>query len=365
MMQADRRGALTSPRGMLRPQLMVMDVTSSYPTLKPLAGQTTDSLAVGANTFDLLDMTRVASHVEGAIARGRYPGSNDPVEYLRAKQCLIEVGTELCATVAGILCFGKNPQAILPRAVVDLGHYHGINAHSQEVVNLLKDVKGTIFNQIDTVQTYLWGNVHHGMTLVEGTSQRVEIHAYPQAVIRELTVNMLAHRDYANFISAARVSLFRDRIEWASPGGLPPGITIENILREQASRNPFILQVLYEAGYVEAFGQGLDTVVLTLEREHMGRPRFEDTGASFIVSVFGKQSEVFNSDPLMNGLNEYQRLIYTRLRSSNEATLPQLVSLFAERSQRSVQRDIERLIEAGLIRRIGEGRALRYRLIED
>jgi len=56
------------------------------------------------------------------------------------------------------------------------------------------------------------------------------VHEYPAAVIRELIVNLLAHRDYTNGLSAARVQLFGNRIEWVSPGGLPPGVTVENIL---------------------------------------------------------------------------------------------------------------------------------------
>jgi ATP-dependent DNA helicase RecG len=66
----------------------------------------------------------------------------------------------------------------------------------------------------------------------------VPVHEYPAAVIRELIVNLLAHRDYANGLSSARVQLFSNRIEWVSPGGLPPGVTVENILTSQASRNP-------------------------------------------------------------------------------------------------------------------------------
>src|SRR6185295_17958250 len=226
--------------------------------LDPPAARSTDSLPVRATSPELLDLDKVAAHIDQALSRGRYRGTADPLDYLLAKKCLVQVGAEIYATLAGILCFGRDPQSIFPRAVVDIGHYRGAETLSYEVVNLEKDIGGTIFDQLTRLESYLWANMYHGMTLNETSYQRVEIHEYPQAVIRELGVNMIAHRDYANYLSSCQVQKFRNRISWVSPGGLPPGMTVDNILSLQASRNPHILQILYEAGYVEAFGQGLD-----------------------------------------------------------------------------------------------------------
>ncbi|NJK81694.1 MAG: hypothetical protein HC914_18165 [Chloroflexaceae bacterium] len=190
----------------------------------------------------------------------------------------------------------------------------------------------------------------------------MNVHEYPRAVIRELCVNMLAHRDYANFLSAARVQLFRDRIEWISPGGLPPGVTVENILAEQVSRNPVIQAVLYEAGYVEAFGQGLDTVVAVLRREDMAAPRFYDTGASFIVTVYGRSPEAFSSGEEMQSLNDAQRRILTFLRSRGEAPPREIRALFPDRAERSIQRDLKGMVDDGLLETVGGSRSLRYRI---
>ncbi len=92
------------------------------------------------------------------------------------------------------------------------------------------------------------------MKLSEMGYQRVEVHKCPQAVVRELGVNMIAHRDYVNYMSFCQMQKFKNRVSWVSPGGLLPGMTVENILTTQASRNPNILSILYEAGYIEASG---------------------------------------------------------------------------------------------------------------
>ncbi|NJL04641.1 MAG: hypothetical protein HC911_06970 [Chloroflexaceae bacterium] len=325
--------------------------------IDPPIHRSPDSLPVRSTTPDVLDMQRVEQHIVQAVERGRYRGPTDPLEYLLHKHCLVRVGDTPYVTLGGMMCFAREPQAVFPRAVIDIGHYRGLEPISTDVLDLRKDIGGTLFDQLGRVEEYLWEHTRHGMTLSDSGFQRIEVHEYPRAVIRELCVNMLAHRDYANFLSAARVQIFRDRIEWVSPGGLPPGVTVDNILAEQVSRNPVIQSILYEAGYVEAFGQGLDTVVAVLKREDLPPPRFYDTGASFIVTVFGRAMDAYlNGDDL--GLNEPQRVILNFLRTHGEASPRELRALFPQRAERSVQRDLKGMVDDGLIETIGGPRWL-------
>jgi ATP-dependent DNA helicase RecG len=334
--------------------------------LEPPALRSFDGLPVRTAMPDMIDMEKVAAHIAKLVKERQYRGPTDPMEYLYQRRCLSDVGGETLATLAGLICFGYNPQALFPRAVVDIGHYRGIETVSYEVVHMEKDIGGTIFDQLARVETYLWNNTHHGMTLAEGSLQRVPVHEYPAAVIRELIVNLLAHRDYANGLSSARVQLFGNRIEWVSPGGLPPGVTVENILSSQASRNPAILTILYEAGYVEAFGQGLDTVVAELRRESMQPPHFEDTGASFIVTVPGRPLELFSREGVYASLNDRQRKILQSIRSRGVLSPREMLTLFPDgTTQRTLQRDLQILITANLIVADGKGRAVRYRLPEE
>jgi len=320
-----------------------------------------DSQPILGTTPEMLDERKVKTHINRAISGGRYTGPTDPLEYLHQKQCLAVVDDVLCATTAGILCFGREPQATFPRAVVDIGHYRGLESVSYDVVHMEKDIGGTVFDQIQRVETYLWTNSHHGMTIGEDSIQRVEIHEYPRVVIRELVVNMLVHRDYANFLSACRVHLFRNRIQWISPGGLPPGITLQNILTAQASRNPVMMSILHEVGYVEAFGQGLDTVVTVLRQENMQPPLFEDHNTFFNVTVAGRPLDVFYNGGGYGTLNERQRRILSYIRAVGVTTPKDIMGIFDERiTPRSIQRDLKQMLDAELIHADGKGRAVRY-----
>jgi len=333
---------------------------SDPPFLDLPTAHSVDSLPVRTTTAELLDLDKVAAHIAQAVERRRYQGASDPFTYLVEKHCLVAVGTTYYATLAGILCFGRSPQQTFPTALVDIGRYRGVEAVSYDVIHLEKGITGTIFDQLSRVEEYLWSTMNRGMTLDKQSFQRIEIPEYPQAVIRELCVNMLVHRDYLNFLTNARIQIFRNRIEWISPGGLPNGITIENLLQEQAARNPIILSILYEAGYVEAFGQGLDTVVAVLKKEEMLSPHFHDTGASFIVSVYGRDMTLIDGQP-MGSLSDTQRLLLSFIRGQGEVTPRQLREIFPERSERSLQRDIRVLLDDGLLDQLGGSRNLVYR----
>ena len=334
----------------------------SVPFLEPPIKRTTDSLPVSATSAAMIDMNRVADHLAGAIERGRYDGPRDPAAYLQHRHCLVPVGDVFYASLAGLLCFGHDPQSLFPNAVVDLGHYRSTQTLSTEVINLEKNIGGTIFEQIERVERYLWTNTRHGMTLSDTSLQRIEIHEYPRAVIRELIVNMVAHRDYAQFLSNARVELYQNRIEWVSPGGLPPGITVENILDAQMSRNPVILTILYEAGFMEAFGQGLNTVDTVLRVEQMAPPLFRDTGVSFIVTVYGRPLDVIQRDTGIP-LNDTQRMILALLQAQGPLAPRDLQAYFPTRAERSLRRDLAGLVAKHLIVAVGGTRSLTYRIV--
>ena len=58
---------------------------------------------------------------------------------------------------------------------------------------------------------------------------RTDIRDYPEIAIREALLNLLVHRDYA-FSASSLISIYADRIEFISIGGLMPGLDMEDIM---------------------------------------------------------------------------------------------------------------------------------------
>jgi len=71
-----------------------------------------------------------------------------------------------------------------------------------------------------------------------------EIRTYPEIALREALLNAFVHADY-RIHGPILVKQFRNRLEISNPGGLPGGITPDNILRhEPVPRNPALVDAL-------------------------------------------------------------------------------------------------------------------------
>jgi ATP-dependent DNA helicase RecG len=114
---------------------------------------------------------------------------------------------------------------------------------------------------------------------------REVIPEYPVAVLREAILNALAHRDYALTGSTVDISVWDDRIEIKSPGGLPGHISLDNIRDEHYSRNRLIMLNLKRLGLVEEFGEGIDRMFGEMEARLMEPPQFQASSSSVTVTL--------------------------------------------------------------------------------
>lgn len=87
-----------------------------------------------------------------------------------------------------------------------------------------------------------------------------------------------------------RLFIFDDRIEVYSPGGLPNGVTLDNVRTHfSRARNDIIVRVLLNLGYVNSLGSGIPRMI-RLMKQHSGRePDFEVNPLQFMVRLWGAQ----------------------------------------------------------------------------
>lgn len=117
----------------------------------------------------------------------------------------------------------------------------------------------------------------------EGLVQR-EIYAFSEKPVREAILNAVAHRDYTISQKSIFIKAFPEEFIIESPGGFPPGITIENILCEKAWRNRKISEVFEKAGLAERSGQGMDDIFNITIKEGKGLPDLSDSN-DFLVKL--------------------------------------------------------------------------------
>jgi len=121
-----------------------------------------------------------------------------------------------------------------------------------------KEFTGSLFKQIDEVLAYL-----HVYNRLRGTFEgvyRIDHPDYPDITLREAYVNALIHRDYY-IDGSVLVSMFDDRLEFMSLGGIMPGVTYDLMLTGvSVPRNDKLASIFYRLKIIEAYGTGIPRI---------------------------------------------------------------------------------------------------------
>lgn len=129
-------------------------------------------------------------------------------------------------TLAGLLFFGKDPQAIKPAFTIKAVSYFGNDIEGNQYRSKPNDLRGTIPELFDKGINFLKSHldfIQSGESF--NTKGKLEVSSI---ALEELLQNALVHRDYFKN-SPIRLLIFDNRIEIISPGKLPNSLTVEDI----------------------------------------------------------------------------------------------------------------------------------------
>jgi len=124
---------------------------------------------------------------------------------------------------------------------------------------------------------------------------RKQIRHYPKEVVRELLINAFAHKRFTTS-GDIFIEVYPNRFEISNPGGLPLGITKDNILHERQRRNPHLIAVFQGMGLMEGEGSGYDLIYEKLSRDGKPFPEIESNFNNVKVTIY---SNVIHYDILM------------------------------------------------------------------
>lgn len=333
--------------------------------------------------LDDLDPQKIAAY----LAALDLPGDHAPQAILLGRGCLQPAGANPVAALAGartglsrpaaaaepalserpalrptyaaLLLFGKQPQRWLPNAAILAARFSGRTLTDHFIK---QEIRGALPDQLLQAEGFLRDNLRSVVRLVGLTHQ--ETTEYPMEALRELLVNAVAHRDYNIQGDNIHIYVFADRIEIHSPGELPGPVNLDNLLEARFSRNPVIMQVLADLGFVERMGYGLNRVVEVMRRDRLSQPRFEETAGMFRVTLHGAASVPASEADLRAyqdfALNPRQEqalaFLLARRRITNRDYQEQCPGVHAE----TLRRDLVDLVERGLLVKVGDKRATYY-----
>ncbi len=181
-----------------------------------------DEMEVHGTSIDDIDEKRFSDYFKREFEKSYEERGLTFEQALRAKRVLRN--NQL--TLAGLLFFGKDPQAVKPAFTIKAVTYFGNDIAGYQYRNKPKDLVGTIPELFEKGMDFLKSNLDY---LQSGESFNVQGRLEISSIaLEEVLQNALVHRDYFKN-SPIRLLIFDNRIEIISPGKLPNSLTIEDI----------------------------------------------------------------------------------------------------------------------------------------
>ncbi|WP_038058647.1 ATP-binding protein [Thermus amyloliquefaciens] len=299
----------------------------------------------------------------------------DPVEVLRLRRILEERGSNLAAlpdlellfalgllervegeekpTVAGLLLAGT-PLALrrlLPQAEVSYYFHEGEEGYTFRE-DILRPIPALLERLRDLIQA------RNRVRYLTVGLFRLEVWDFDGEVYREALLNALVHRDWQS-PDAIQVHHRRDRLEISNPGGFPPGITPENVLRHPPKRrNPRLAEALYRLGYVERAGSGVDKMYRLLLKYGKEPPEYRLFPEALTLVLYNPEldeafvREIAEAQERLGGFSLDHLIVVGHLRRVGQAGLEEMTRAL-QLPPEAARRVLTRMERMGLLRREG------------
>jgi ATP-dependent DNA helicase RecG len=219
-----------------------------------------------------------------------------------------------------------------------------------------KEFFGSLFKQIDDCLAYL--NVYNKVASTFDGAYRIDHSDYPEIVLREALINAVIHRDY--YIEGATiVSMFDNRLEIMSLGGVLPGVTKEIMLAGvSVPRNDKLAAVFHRLKLIEAYGTGIPRIFVAYAK-HGITPEIPITTDGFLI-ILPNLSATAKSDlkSQKSKINKNEQRILTEFtgRSFTKQNAAELLDL----TDSGAYKLLARMVERGLLSCKRNGREMYY-----
>ena len=194
-------------------------------------------------------------------------------------------GRRLIFRNAGVLFFAKEVGRFFPQAYVTC-----LLAKGTDKVNILdrKDFAGGLVSDIEESLRFIERNTRTGYRIEK--LRREDVPEYPMRALREAITNAVMHRDYFEAGANVFVEIYGDRIEVSNPGGLPKGLSKEELGTRSVRRNPLIADLLHRIALIEKAGTGIRRMIEDARKHKCPEPKFTVNG--FFTATFWPNVEI-------------------------------------------------------------------------
>lgn len=224
---------------------------------------------VNANSNEITNSTVILAFMLEVVPTA------EPETWLRKQQLIVEGKP----TVAGIILFAEEPQAVLPKR-------SGIKIYRYKT-NAQEGTRDTLDGEPRSVEGNAYSQIRDAVRITAEIIESVRVNTptglesvkYPITALHEIITNAVLHRDFS-VADDIHIRIFDNRVEVASPGTLAGHITPENILNERFARNATIVRLInkFPDPPNKDVGEGLNTAFFAMREMKLQPPQIEQAG---------------------------------------------------------------------------------------
>ena len=259
----------------------------------------------------------------------------------------------------GYLLFGTEPRTAIPHAGV-LGTVHFADGGEE-----VRDFDGP---QVFVPKEVMgWLRARLPDPIDRSHDERIHVlHPFFE-MVREAIVNAIIHRDYGVAGAKCQVAVTRDSVTVMSPGLPVEPITLKQMQSLDApmlSRNPVVHYVFSQMRLAEERGLGLKSLRLRAEEAGVPLPRYRWRAPYLELSIYRSAAGLARDlagPAVMEDLGDAATTSWRVAALRDTISTRELMSGTGF-DERKTQRALKTLEEAGLLRRVGNGRATRFEI---
>lgn len=244
----------------------------------------------------------------------------------------------------------------------------------QTVFKDRREFTGSLMKQMNDVYDYIDFRNQTRATIEK--LLRIDTRDYPEIAVREALLNLLVHRDYS-FSASALISIYTDRIEFVSIGGLISGIDLEDILVGiSVCRNQDLANIFYRLHLIEAYGTGIKKIMKAYDNFEI-KPTIQTTKNAFKImlpnvnakhetegpSFFLAEQPINYSAERKKSLSDEEERVLKYAQIHGTLTRSDVIRLL-EVSTSTAARVIKKLVNGNLLKQCGKAKNTYYTFVE-
>lgn len=218
------------------------------------------------------------------------------------------------------------------------------------------EFSGSVLKQLN--DTFEFIKIHNRLKSTFEGLYRIDQNDFPEGAVREALLNCIVHRDYA-YSASTQVRIYPNKLEFVSVGGLLKGISLEDVLAGLSiCRNKKLADLFFRLKLIESYGTGLGKIE-NAYKTNFEKPSIVANNNSFKIELPAlTQNIIAESDNTSDYENKI--IMYANKHGMfSRVEMEKLLNL----SQATVNRILKAMVIEGKLKKEGNGKNTRYKLI--